>query len=525
MVHNKEKLQIIIILDNEQIPNWEFAFIKKLQNSTFAEIIQIFICPNNQKSPSSFSLKIYQKFDSRFDISENALSLKSINNISINNQKILQTNSLDKIIKNLIKNNDFHIDLIISFTEQNFSEKVIAISKNGLWKLVHGKKSTKYPSGFKEVINEESIIESKIISYKNNSQYLISNSFSATDNFSVKRTMNPIYWKGISMLLKSIKNLSFSEQNFSENQKFTELNLHEKINFIYLLKSLYKKYDDYKKYANNYFEQWILMYNFEPSTTFEFDKFKKLIPKPNRIWADPFVIFFENSYHVFFEDMSLENNLGSISHIEIDENGLISEPKSILKKKFHLSYPFIFEFDGVKYMIPETSSNNKIDVYKCMNFPNKWEFHKTIIDKIQAVDTTIFHHNNKWWMFTGILENNGVSSWDEVSLFYSDNPIETDWIPHPSNPIISDVRQARPAGNIFELDGKICRPSQNSSQGYGYGISLNEIKIMNENEYLEKPITKLLPKWDDEIIGLHTINHINNLTVIDAKYQRNKNNV
>jgi len=522
MTYTKQKLKIIIILNNEKIPAWEFNFIEKLQNSTFAKITHIFISSINQKPDSSFPLKIYQKFDSKFNVNENALEQISINNIHPKSYKILKSNTLDEKITNQFSTDSPDIDLIISFSEQNFSEKVCAISKNGLWKLIHGKTPSKYPPGFFEIINEESIVESRIISYQKNLQTIISNSFSATDKFSVRRTMNSIYWKGISMLLKSIKHLSISKEFFSGNLNITESNSYENINLLSILKSLYKKYNDYKKFTNNYLEQWILMYNVEPSITFKFENFKKLIPKSGRIWADPFVIFSDNLHHVFYEDMSLEDNLGSISHVTIDENGVISEPKSILKKKYHISYPFIFEFDGTNYMIPESCANNKIDVYKCLDFPDKWEFHKTLINNIQGVDTTIFHHNNKWWMFTGILENKGMSSWDEVSLFYSDNPIESNWIPHPTNPIISDVRQARPAGKIFEFNGKLCRPSQDSSHGYGYGISINEIITINENEYSEKSITKLLPKWNENIFGLHTINHSNNLTLIDAKYRYRK---
>jgi len=521
MTHEKQKLKIIIILNGEKIPIWEFNFIEKLQNSTFAEITHIITSPNIQKHKPSFPLKMYQKFDSKFTITENAFEQKLISDLP-NSNIVIQLNNSDENIVNQIDSKGSNIDLIISFSEKFPPENFYSISKYGLWKLVHGKISSKYPPGFFEVIYEESVVESKIISYQQNLQKIIAKSFSATDKFSVKRTMNSIYWKGISMLLKSLKQLSISEKSFSNNEKFIEVDSLGNINFISLLKSLYKKYNHYKKFINNYSEQWILMYNFESSITFEFEKFKKLIPKPNRIWADPFVIFSENSHHVFFEDMSLEDNLGSISHIEIDENGLISEQKSVLKKKYHLSYPFIFQFDGTNYMIPESSSNNQIDVYKCLDFPDQWEFYKTIMNKVQSVDTTIFYHDKKWWMFTGILENKGMSSWDEVSLFYSDNPIEPNWIPHPTNPIISDVRQARSAGKIFEFNGKLCRPSQDSSHGYGYGISINEIITINENEYLERPIKKLLPTWDEDIFGLHTINHSNNFTVIDVKNRYRK---
>ena len=95
---------------------------------------------------------------------------------------------------------------------------------------------------------------------------------------------------------------------------------------------------------------------------------------------------------------------------------------------------------------------------------------------IDAVDSTILFHNNKWWLFTGIKENDGASNSDELFLFYSQDPTSDQWIPHPQNPIISDVRRARPAGKIFSYQNKLYRPSQNGSYHYGYGININRIK-------------------------------------------------
>jgi len=107
-------------------------------------------------------------------------------------------------------------------------------------------------------------------------------------------------------------------------------------------------------------------------------------------------------------------------------------------------------------------------------------------------------------------------------LFYSNQLVTTDWVSHPLNPIVSDVRKARPAGDIFINNGKIIRPSQNSSNYYGYGMSMNEILILNENEYLEKTLENIEPNWETNITRTHTFNHTKGLSVIDAKYLRRK---
>ena len=81
---------------------------------------------------------------------------------------------------------------------------------------------------------------------------------------------------------------------------------------------------------------------------------------------------------------------------------------------------------------------------------------------------------------------------------------------------MSDVRYARPAGGIYIENDKIYRPSQNGANNYGYGIQINEIIKISETEYEEINIQSINPNWNKNIVGLHTINFKENLTVIYA---------
>ena len=145
-----------------------------------------------------------------------------------------------------------------------------------------------------------------------------------------------------------------------------------------------------------------------------------------------------------------------------------------------------------------------------------------LLENISAYDTTLFHHNGKWWMFTTVLEYKGASSDDELFLFYSDDLLSTDWTPHPQNPIVSDVRRARPAGRIFSSGGVLYRPSQNCSVRYGYGLKINEIRVLTETEYQETELSSVEPLWDRNLIATHTFNRTGSLTVIDAERRRFK---
>jgi hypothetical protein len=173
-------------------------------------------------------------------------------------------------------------------------------------------------------------------------------------------------------------------------------------------------------------------------------------------------------------------------------------------------------------MIPETGDNRTIELYECVDFPSKWLLKMNLMEGLHAVDTTLIRRDGKWWLFTNVIENEGASPDDELFLFYADTLETQQWKPHPLNPIISDVRKARPAGRIFERNGRLYRPSQDGSSIYGYGFNFNEIITLNEYDYQEREVAQIRPHWDKTIIATHTFAHTGQLTVIDACMRRHK---
>jgi hypothetical protein len=256
------------------------------------------------------------------------------------------------------------------------------------------------------------------------------------------------------------------------------------------------------------------------STTFK--DFKQINPPKDRFWADPNIIKKDNRYFVFIEEYIFRTKKGQISVFELDRSGKYSLPVQILETDYHLSYPNVFEWKGKYYMVPESAENGTIDLYECIEFPNKWVFKLRLMDNIKAVDTTLFFHHGKWWLFTGISENEESFPEVELFLFYSDDLLTSSWKSHPRNPIVSDVKKARPAGQIFLRDGKLFRPSQDCSYTYGFGFDLNEILVLSETEYNERSTIAVRPDWDKRITAIHTYGTDGQIQIIDAYTKRRK---
>ena len=270
-----------------------------------------------------------------------------------------------------------------------------------------------------------------------------------------------------------------------------------------------------------FLDQWVIMLGKNIShDSLEWPVFRPLVPDKDRYWADPFIVEKNNCYYVFIEEKILATGLGRIVCLTFDEDGGLVSNQVVLERPYHLSYPFIFEYQNEIYMLPETASNRTLELYRCQHFPDQWQFVKMMMTNIYAVDATLLAHGKKWWLFANVKEE-GLSSLDSLHLFHADDPLADKWMAHPLNPVVRDIRSARPAGHIFSHDGKLIRPSQDSSRRYGFALKFNRIDKLSEKEYEEKTVTSFSPKGG-KILATHTFNKAGDFTVIDAIIRRRK---
>ena len=270
-----------------------------------------------------------------------------------------------------------------------------------------------------------------------------------------------------------------------------------------------------------FIDQWVIMTaQHKDYDSLEWSAFRPLIPDKDRYWGDPFIVQKRDRYYVFIEEKIDATGLGRIACLTLDQEGELLSNQVVLERGYHLSYPFIFEYHGKTYMLPETAGNRSLELYHCTRFPDQWEFTKTLMTDIYAVDATLFEYDNKYWLFANVKEGSG-SSLDALHLFYADSPLSDQWTAHPRNPIVKDIRSARPAGRIFESHGKLIRPSQDSFRRYGYAANFNRIVKLNETEYEEVNESTFRPPGG-KILATHTFNQAGELAVIDAVIRRSK---
>ena len=218
--------------------------------------------------------------------------------------------------------------------------------------------------------------------------------------------------------------------------------------------------------------------------------------------ADPFLIYENNTFYMFFEVFNSITFTGDIGLAESHDGINWTYKQIVLDEPFPLSYPCVFKYNNEYYMIPETVATHSIRLYKAHDFPYNWSFVKTLIDGRDFVDSTIFYYNNTWWLFTETINDYSLH------LYFSDSPLNI-WIEHPRSPIISqDANISRPGGNVIVDNNRIFRYTQDDYPSYGDQVWAFEITELTKKDYKEerisdKPILKGYDNWNE--LGMHQI--------------------
>jgi hypothetical protein len=216
-----------------------------------------------------------------------------------------------------------------------------------------------------------------------------------------------------------------------------------------------------------------------------------MTPPAGRFYADPFLFGHGGRRFIFFEDFDWSCGRAVICYVEIDADGRRGLPGVALSQDCHLSYPFVFEAGEAIYMVPETAGRRTVELYRAARFPDVWTLERVLLSDVAATDATLLRHEGRLWLFVAIAVDGGRPI-DELFLFSSES-LGGEWEPHPMNPVVSDVRCARPAGRVFVQDGQLIRPAQDCSRSYGWRVVFNRVEVLSASDYRERPVGAIEP--------------------------------
>jgi hypothetical protein len=429
------------------------------------------------------------------------------------------------------------VDVILQLGARTLSGPILGAARHGVWCLRHAddRLNRGGPPGFWEVMLRWPVTGAVLQALGDESEgaRVLARCWSMTDPLSPARNRDVCYRTAALMLPRSLKRLAqqtpqavecefecrAERPDFASGRPFTTPG---NAQAAYWLARYLARLARHQLRRAAWVGQWYLAYGIGETPPLEPYRFRKLLPPPDRFWADPHVLCRDGRYYVFFEELPFRIGRAHISVVEIDAEGRSGPVRRAIEEPYHLSYPFVFEHDGATWMIPESMHNRTVDLYRCVEFPHRWQHEKTLMRGLYACDATLWFKDGKWWMFATVARTRQASSSDELFIFFADRFDSTHWQPHPMNPVISDCRRARPAGALFERAGKLYRPSQNSSWRYGRSININEVLELTETTYRERRVSEITPDWHPSVKGVHGLSMEGGITVIDTFHYRRR---
>ena len=213
-----------------------------------------------------------------------------------------------------------------------------------------------------------------------------------------------------------------------------------------------------------------------------------LRPKPLLTQADPFLFVKDNTLFLFYES-ERSGDRGEIRMMKTTDLQNWSSPVTVLRESFHLSFPFVFEFRGGIYMIPESQADDSIRLYNGDDNLTSFTLERVLMKKTRTEDVSfnfcdshLILKDGLFYLFTSVSYR-----WTyHLELYYTDDILMHDLVKHPQSPVYVGNDFGRCGGSVIHLDDNYFRISQNCSESYGGNVSIHRILTLDKKDYCEE---------------------------------------
>ena len=201
--------------------------------------------------------------------------------------------------------------------------------------------------------------------------------------------------------------------------------------------------------------------------------------------ADPFMLNVRGAWYMFFEMTNKFHSKGEIALATSQDALQWNFEQVVLSEPFHMSYPYVFEWQSDFYMVPETGRDKSVRLYRADHFPLDWTCVATLLEGSRFSDSSVFHFDDLWWLFTDA----GANAKSPMLRLYFTANLFGPWTEHPKSPLAGgDPRISRPGGRVVIIDGTPYRFTQNVYPVYGTEVRAFEIYELSTTTYSERQV-------------------------------------
>lgn len=543
------KLKIgILVKDINQLSNWKLRIVQDTINNPNIDLHLIVANANLKiKKGSNLFSRIFSAkhllglqislekrffFKEIFSVEKNILKQKIYDNGIIEVNPVIQRNTYFFTTHDIDEIQNLKLDVIVNFDFKKTNRELLASSKHGVWELVPNDFSfnKRGPAGFWEVLHKQESMSISLVKHcpDRTSGILIDTAFFNRE-WSMVQTTRIAYEGAVSLLFKNFKNLvndtlDITNKPVKPIQEYRYPSVVNVLHYIFKF-NIQLGTKIFEKLGNTILglrqEKWSLFLGKGSFLEADLSGYKPLKMPKDEFWADPFLFTYNNVDFLFFENYSYQTKRGKISCGIVKENNLI-DIVDVLDLGYHLSYPYIFEENGDIFLMPETSANKRLEIYRAVEFPTKWELFTTAFEGELVADASFYtDEQNSKWLFINKQAAETAPLNSELFIYKVDSIKLNKLQSHAQNPVIIDARVARNGGELFTYKNKLYRPSQRNIDGiYGRALNINEIEKLTLEEYIEKTVSIHKPNFDKGLMAMHHLHQFKNRFVFDAAFKR-----
>ena len=236
------------------------------------------------------------------------------------------------------------------------------------------------------------------------------------------------------------------------------------------------------------------------------------IPARQGFIADPF-FWPGRPGRVLCEIYGHATGLGRLAADTLRPGGIAEVEAVSLPIAGHLSYPFAWTEQDRVFCLPEMAASRRQLLFEIVAGQPPVEV-CVIAEDVGMADPTLMRIDGLYWL---AYSDTDIDPYNNLCLMHAPQ-LAGPWRPHPGNPVKVDARSSRPGGTPFRVGGRLYRPAQDCSRGYGGKLVINQVRVCTPTHYEEEAVAILKPdaagRFPD---GLHTLSFAGGLALIDGK--------
>lgn len=249
------------------------------------------------------------------------------------------------------------------------------------------------------------------------------------------------------------------------------------------------------------------------------NRFEPIRPGGQYWCADPFLVEHEGVTYLFCERMRRGQKKAAIGCAVVTD-GRVGPIRTVIRTDCHLSYPAVFCHQGQHYMLPESRPSKTLTLWRAVDFPTRWEQCATLLADREIADATPYWDGRGWTLF--IYEPDDANN--RRTLYTAPLDLQNATLGPLKQRAVYTEKIGRPAGFPLRMGSRIILPTQVGVRHYGEAIAYREL-ILNSRTFAERDCGRLSPacvrvRGYRHILGIHTINRLGDLEVVDLLYRR-----